>query len=458
VGCQKTVIPSSVTCIGDGAFWSCFFSSIDIPSSVTTIGNSAFASCRNLTSIVIPSSVMTIGTGAFGSTGLTSIIVAPENPIYDSREDCNAIIETSSNTLVVGCQNTVIPLSVTSIGDYAFAYHSGLTSIDIPSSVTSIGKYGFYECSGLTSIDIPSSVTRIENYTFSNCTGLTSVIIPSSVTSIGDYAFSGCYSLASIIIPTNVTSIGWYVLASCSNITSVVCYAVVPPDIEYGTWRNMGDEPAPTLYVPASSIEAYKELSEWADNFSQILPIGEEVETGIKVSIGAAGYATLFSAESNLKIPEGVKAYTGTINGEWLTLNEVEGKIPAGTAVVLKGEPGTYELQTTTDAAAVSENDLKGTDEPLVADGTQYILTEKGGVTAFYQATPGSTIPAGKAYIETDGANVKGFFFADDATAIEETLSNSPLKGENIYNLAGQRLNRMQDGINIVNGKKVLVK
>ena len=218
----------------------------------------------------------------------------------------------------------------------------------------------------------------------------------------------------------------------------------------------MGDEPAPTLYVPASSIEAYEELSEWADNFSQILPIGEEVETGIKVSIGAAGYATLFCAGSDLEIPKGVKAYTGTVNDEWLTLNEVKGKIPAGTAVVLKGEQGMYELQKTTDADAVSENDLKGTTEPLVADGTQYILYEKGGVTAFYQATPGSTIPAGKAYIETDGAGVKGFFFADDATAIEETLSNSPLKDENIFNLAGQRLNKMQKGINIVGGKKVL--
>jgi len=179
---------------------------------------------------------------------------------------------------------------------------------------------------------------------------------------------------------------------------------------------------------------------------------------GPDVTVGSTGYATLFYAESDLAIPEGMKAYTGIIKSNWITLSELEGSIPAGTAVVLKGEPGIYTLLTTTNAASSGTNDLKGTTEPLVADGTQYILYEKDGVTAFYQAMPGSTIPAGKPYIETDGAGVKGFFFADDATAIEETLSNSPLKGENIYNLAGQRLNRMQDGINIVNGKKVLVK
>lgn len=152
---------------------------------------------------------------------------------------------------------------------------------------------------------------------------------------------------------------------------------------------------------------------------------------GPDVTVGSTGYATLFYAESDLAIPEGMKAYTGIIKSNWITLSELEGSIPAGTAVVLKGEPGIYTLLTTTNAASSGTNDLKGTDEPLVADGTQYILYEKGGVTAFYQATPGSTIPAGKAYIETDGAGVKGFFFADDATAIEETLSNSPLKGEN---------------------------
>ena len=117
----------------------------------------------------------------------------------------------------------------------------------------------------------------------------------------------------------------------------------------------MGAESAPTLYVPASSLGLYKANSDWANFFSEILPIGEE--TSIMVSIGAAGYATLFYAGSDLEIPEGVQAYTGTVNGEWLTLNEIDGKIPAGTAVVLKGEQGVYELQKTTDAAAVSGND-----------------------------------------------------------------------------------------------------
>ena len=98
------------------------------------------------------------------------------NSKYDSRDNCNAIIETASNKLVAGCKNTIIPNSVTSIGAYAFGAYSSLTSINIPYSVTSIGDCSFYGCSGLTSVTIPNSVTSIGNQAFSGCTNLSSVI------------------------------------------------------------------------------------------------------------------------------------------------------------------------------------------------------------------------------------------------------------------------------------------
>ena len=147
-------IPNSVTSIGYYAFQYCrSLTSITLPNSVTSIEGSAFSRCSSLTSITIPNSVTSIGSGAFaGCSSLTSIVVESGNTMYDSRENCNAIIETATNTLIAGCQSTTIPNSVTSIGSDAFSQCFSLTSITIPNSVTNIGNYAFYNCSALTSI------------------------------------------------------------------------------------------------------------------------------------------------------------------------------------------------------------------------------------------------------------------------------------------------------------------
>ena len=188
-----------VTSIGDSAFRKCSMTSVTIPNSVTTIGSYAFVDCNSLTNMVVESG----------------------NPKYDSRNNCNAIIETSSNTLMAGCKNTIIPNNVTSIGEGAFSGCSGLTSITIPNSVTSIGGSAFCGCSGLTSITIPNSVTSIESAAFGYCSGLTSITIPNSVTSIGAWTFAYCSGLTSVIIGNGMTYIGMYAFQYCSGLTSV---------------------------------------------------------------------------------------------------------------------------------------------------------------------------------------------------------------------------------------------
>ena len=166
---------------------------------VTSIGSKAFYWCSGLTSIEIPAGVTSIGDSAFRNcSGLTSIVVEAGNTVYDSRDNCNAIIEKETNTLIQGCKKTKIPAGVTSIGDSVFEGCSGLTSIEIPAEVTSIGDSAFSGCSGLTRIEIPAGVTSIGWYAFEGCSGLTSIEIPAGVTEIGYAAFSGCSGLKDV--------------------------------------------------------------------------------------------------------------------------------------------------------------------------------------------------------------------------------------------------------------------
>ena len=204
-GCSRIsnlTIGDGVASIGQSAFEGCSsLTSITLGNSLASIGSIAFYGCTNLPSINIPVSVSSIGVDVFGNcTKLGHIAVASGNTVYDSRNNCNAIIETASNKLVAGCKNTVIPNTVTVIGNRAFYSCTVLSgTLDLPNSITTIEEYAFYGCSGLSGhLNLPNSVVSIETSAFMDCVGITSVTIPSSVTSIGVMAFRGCTGLITL--------------------------------------------------------------------------------------------------------------------------------------------------------------------------------------------------------------------------------------------------------------------
>ena len=223
-GCKATVIPNTVTRIGDSAFANCTdLTVLNIPDSVNTIGSHAFAGCKNLSTINIPASVYCIEKYAFmGCDSLNTITVDPANGVYDSRDNCNAIIDTDTNTLVVGCADTTIPDTVTEIGPAAFQDCQSLTNITIPDSVTTIGKSAFLDCTALQSIAIPDSVTDIRESAFDGCRSLQTVDLGNSVQTIGNDAFLGCHALQYVVIPDSVTVIGQEAFQCCTNLSCVV--------------------------------------------------------------------------------------------------------------------------------------------------------------------------------------------------------------------------------------------
>lgn len=211
-GCKTTTIPTNVNTIEASAFSGCtgLTDITDILTNVNSVGNYAFSGCTGLTKLEIPSNILNLGNNPFyGCKNIESINVDSGNTVFDSRDNCNAIIKTANNSLVTGCKNSVIKNTVEIIGAHSFRGINNLTSIVIPDNVTTISGYAFNACTGLTSIEIPSNVTSIETYAFSGCTGLTSITIPSSVTIIGTYTFYNCNKVVSVYIRgTNLNSIG----------------------------------------------------------------------------------------------------------------------------------------------------------------------------------------------------------------------------------------------------------
>lgn len=353
---------------------------------------------------------------------------------------------------------------------YKYLGCSGLISVTIPNSIKRIYSKAFSECpylensfcKDLTSVTIPNSVTSIGVGAFTRCKGLTSVTIPNSVTSIGNEAFWYCSGLTSVTIGNSVKSMGSHAFGKCSNLRDVYCYAESVPSTQSNAFTEWSIQNA-TLHVPYKA--AYEAVSPW-NGFHEI------VEIPIPITVGETGFATFcssyaldFSDVTDIKayIVSGFNQETGT-----LVLTRVT-EVPAGEGLYIAGTPGEHRIPKT-QTSMFYANLLKGETEPTIispTDGnyTNYILSNGSHGVGFYTLSESGTLDAGKAYLQLPTASVAGikalkieFNENDDPTGIAITSASSEQEENAVYNLAGQRMNKAQKGVNIVNGKKVFIK
>jgi hypothetical protein len=221
----------------------CAIESVNLPEGLTTIAGSAFYWCTGLTSLRIPSTVTSIGATAFQGNALTELVVADGNEKYDSHGGCNAIIETATNTLVVGTPATVIPTDVTIIGNYAFNNMGRLTAMTIPEGVTTIGERAFATCQQLKEIKLPSTVTSIGANAFNYCDGMTKVTLGSGLTSIAKGVFGECKKVEDVYCYADPEALTWSDYADSKTFkTDKTTKFHVAPDV-IDAWTTKFPEP-----------------------------------------------------------------------------------------------------------------------------------------------------------------------------------------------------------------------
>ncbi len=402
-GCKNTIIPDGVKIIADDAFFACVdLTSITIPSSVTRIGAYSFAE-TGLTFITIPSSVTEIGDFAFeGCPSLASIKVDVDNECFDSRDNSNAIIETSGNVLVQGCKNTTIPNSVTEIGYGAFTYCTSLTSITIPSSIVSIGHSAFIGCENLSLVvSLATTPPSLGNVAFETASD---AVLHVPATAVSDYENSDWSEYFPIISSLTDITIGESGLATFSSasaldFTSVnglkaYIVSVFDPTSSEITLTHLDKAPAGTGLLLKGNQGTYQvpAINYVAGVANMLVPIMEDI--------------TLYPTEN-----EGF--YTNFV------LTRYEGRV------------GFFRFDTPQSYPA----------------GKAYLRMETSLVEAAGNDGQGSGVAGFKLVFDDE----------EEATGIVE-LSAAKSGDGTIYNLSGQRVNQADKGVYIMEGKKVLVK
>lgn len=411
---------------------------------LSSIGASAYdfmvdGICYNITSLTDKTCSVTSGDGYTGD------ITIPTNVTY----------------------NNVI-LAVTSIGNDAFVECSGLTSVTIPSSVTSIGSAAFYECSGLTDVTIPNSVTVIGEYAFYGCSRLTSLTIPNSVTSIGSFAFSGCVGLTSMPIPNSVTSIGGAAFNECSGLTSVIIPNLVT-SIDIATFRNcsgLKDVTIPNLVtsIGGSAFEGCSGLT------SMTIP-NSVTSIGDNAFYGCSNIKSLVinDGEENLKLGFNIPSAYGTLEGLFSSC-PLE-YVYIGRA--LDYESGRHPFYKDNYRKPITEIAFGKyiTEIPdymrefyKLETLTLYNLTPPNASSYYFNGNQYENVnvyvPIGslEAYQQADVWKDFLCLQEKDLTGIETVVTDGNNTDNVIYDMQGRRLDAPKAGLNIINGKKVMIR
>ncbi|MCQ2203427.1 MAG: leucine-rich repeat domain-containing protein [Bacteroidales bacterium] len=493
------VIPSSVTyegmtyrvtSIDGGGFHDCSsLTSVVIPSSVTWIGSSAFSGCSNLTSVVIPSSVTSIYDEAF--SGCSSLTYNEyDNGLYlGNTENPYLLLMKAKNADITSCS---IHSSTKSIHSFAFEDCSSLTSVVIPSGVTVIGSYAFINCSSLTSVTIPSSVNHMANVSgaFSGCnvtridyTGSLEewcnkqwsptvishsydlyingkkvegeLVIPSSVTEIGDYAFSGCNSLTSVEIPSSVTSIDISAFEDCDGLTSVTISEGVTSigSDAFDGCKNLTSVTIPsTVTVIGSSAFPNPYYDECKLNTITLLTKTNQPALTIlgdyTVSyFHSKGYAAVYVADGLLPFYEWF--WGGFYN--FIEIGDVPNVIngEGGIASIVKVYNNKVDINVDLEEGySVSEIKVNGNVVYPASSGNKALSAD---VSVIKKSETSFTLVG-----VTADDTIEVAYNKSTPTPVGVIEMQREVKG--IYDIYGRKLSAPQRGINIIDGKKVIVK
>ena len=451
IGLKSVTIPSTLTSISDYAFTGCaHMTSLTISEGVTHIGALAFSACSNLKSVTIPSSVTSIGKSAFyGCTNL-SVVVIPksitsiaERVFYGCTYMTSLTIPSSVSSIAsdafTGCNNIKdVFFDITGIeawcrntinGQIGAGHHhllldgKELTEVAVPSSVTGIADRAFSHCDVLTSVTLPGSVKSIGDAAFSNCSGLTSVTLPGSVSTIGSEAFSQS-GLTSITIPGSVSSIGSKAFLGC-RLTTVVSQAVRPDGFK-GGFADVVFLHTP-LYVPEGTYWRYVFDSEWG-RFAQIK---EYVASPDEIAENKA-YMIADGSGHNYQVYDRQSARVKTVRYSF--------------GVEEDDAAACWQVERTADSRCYLYN--VGARRYAAMDKSGRLMLTDTPVAMDMTSTP-------------DGLTLNGnscLLVLNSQVSVEDGIQSPASRAVDvpIYDLQGRRLNRMQKGLNIVGGKKVM--
>jgi hypothetical protein len=296
---------SELESIGVQAFYGCdsLTGELWIPDAVTTVRIEAFYFCSGINSIYIGASLTEVGRDAFTSFprgNLTSITVNKNNSKYDSREDCNAMIETATNTLYKGCCRTVIPETVTAIGNDAFLGCDIIGEFNIPDAVTSIGDDAFYACHDITRINLSENnkLESIGEEAFATCYRLREIPQLYSIVTIGDQAFEACHSMPGVIFGPNLKEIGERAFNACGNLQHATFKSHTPPTVGTNAFIY-NPEYSPYMFIPCNSTAAYQAAMPKQEKFIESDTYTVSVVSN-DVDMGKVSYKSHDLCESNI--------------------------------------------------------------------------------------------------------------------------------------------------------------